>query len=846
MSFGFANADTGECVGEGLWIKIPSSLIVEDDEARWQELCQALEPAGYQTACARSGPAALGLAGERPFDLALVDADLADGSGLEVCRQIKSAQPVFVVLLTGPRQPPDGLEPCVDDFIRRPISAQELRAHVGAYLRLQRTQASLRASEASYRQLFESMIDGYGSVDLEGRFLDFNQALLNMLGYTAEELRQLTYFDITPEKWRAEEAKIVEDQILPRGYSDVYEKEYQRKDGTVFPVELHTVLLHDQAGNPQATWAIIRDITERKQAEEETLLKNKQLSMLNQLGQALNRLAPLPEILERISDLIDQVFDNHNLYIALYDEVTNVVSFPVYWMGGERNDFLEGRPLSNGLTEFVIHARAPVLISEHVEQTLAERGVALIGTICQCYLGVPILLDGRVLGVIAVQDYQRANVYTANHVELLSTIASQAAIAIQNARLYEKLQQELAERKQAEEALRLERDRTQQILDTAEVILIMLDSQGKITLINRPGSRILGYTESELKGEDWITTCIPICLREQIRIVFRQYMAGEIETEYYENPVLTKAGEERTVAWHNTLLRDEQGKITGVLSAGMDITGRKNAEALLCESEARYHSLFENASLGIFHSLPEERFLQVNPALASMLGYDSPAEMATTVTDIRTQLSANPDRFNQTVATVTGQAGWLHMENQYRRKDGRLITGSLAVRQVLNPDGTLAYLEGFVEDITQRRQIENELRLDEQRLEGLLEISQHQAESIDELLAFAVRQAIELTGSRFGYLFSYDEHRQEFNLEYSLAGSDGRMRHSLPKVGLPPGRDRPVGRAHPPAPAGAGQRLPGSQPAETGTAGRARPYRKISQHPHFLPGADRGRPGGGQ
>ena len=192
----------------------------------------------------------------------------------------------------------------------------------------------------------------------------------------------------------------------------------------------------------------------RKRAEEETALKNKQLTTLNQLGQALNSLAPLSETLERISDLIGQVIDNRNLYIALYDEATNYVSFPIYTVAGERKNSVAGRPLSNGLTESVIRARAPVLILDHVNEWLAERGVALIGTPCQCYLGVPILIDDHAIGVIAVQDYEQANVYNASHAELLSTIASQAAIAFENARLYEAVQQELVERRRAEEQLR--------------------------------------------------------------------------------------------------------------------------------------------------------------------------------------------------------------------------------------------------------------------------------------------------------------------------------------------------------------------------------------------------------
>jgi GAF domain-containing protein/DNA-binding NarL/FixJ family response regulator len=188
----------------------------------------------------------------------------------------------------------------------------------------------------------------------------------------------------------------------------------------------------------------------RRRAEEETTLKNKQLTMLNHLGQALNKLASIPEILERTSKLIGQVFDNRNLYIALYDEASNFVSFPIYWMAGERKNSLEGRPLGSGLTELVIRTRAPVLISDNVREALADRGVALIGTMSKCYLGVPLLVDERLIGVIAVQDYEHENVYNSNHVELLSTIASQTAIAIENANLYETSQKELTARKQAE------------------------------------------------------------------------------------------------------------------------------------------------------------------------------------------------------------------------------------------------------------------------------------------------------------------------------------------------------------------------------------------------------------
>ncbi|MCX7009868.1 MAG: PAS domain S-box protein, partial [Kiritimatiellaeota bacterium] len=130
-----------------------------------------------------------------------------------------------------------------------------------------RAEEKLRASEERYRLLHESMMDAFVSVNMDGRIVEFNLVYQAMLGYTAEELRQLIYTDLTPEKWHTMEAKLVTEQIIPRGFSDVYEKEYRRKDGTIFPVELRTYLLRDEQGSPKGMWAIVRDITERKRVE---------------------------------------------------------------------------------------------------------------------------------------------------------------------------------------------------------------------------------------------------------------------------------------------------------------------------------------------------------------------------------------------------------------------------------------------------------------------------------------------------------------------------------------------------------------------------------------------------
>ncbi len=146
-----------------------------------------------------------------------------------------------------------------------------------------KTLESLQKSEEKYRNLYESMIDSSSRTDMEGNIIEFNKHYLDMLGYKEDEIKKLKYTDITPVKWHEMEAKIKKDQVIKRGYSDVYEKEYIRKDGTVFPVELRVFLLKDDAGIPNGMWTIARDITERKKTGEE-LRKIERLESLGVLA----------------------------------------------------------------------------------------------------------------------------------------------------------------------------------------------------------------------------------------------------------------------------------------------------------------------------------------------------------------------------------------------------------------------------------------------------------------------------------------------------------------------------------------------------------------------------------
>ena len=141
---------------------------------------------------------------------------------------------------------------------------------------------------------------------------------------------------------------------------------------------------------------------------------------------------------------------------------------------------------------------------------------------------------------------------------------------------------DITERKMVEEALRKKRDRAQQYLDISGHMFIALNCKGEITLINKQGCEILGYKEEEIIGKSWFDNFLPPHMIETVKPVFKKLVKGEIiTTQYFETPVLTKEGRERILFWHNAILKDDKGFITGTLSSGMDITERKqNEEAL--------------------------------------------------------------------------------------------------------------------------------------------------------------------------------------------------------------------------------------------------------------------------
>ncbi len=208
-------------------------------------------------------------------------------------------------------------------------------------------------------------------------------------------------------------------------------------------------------------------------------------------------------------------------------------------------------------------------------------------------LAIPLKIKERVIGVLNVESDEK-DAFSPGDVRLASTLAAQAAVAIENAQLYEQAQREIAKRKKAELVSRQERDRAQKYLDIAGAIIVALDNRGGITLINRRGRQVLGYREKELLGQNWFDTCLPARDRKKARAAFDKLLAGEIEpVEYYENPTLTRSGTERLIAWHNTVLRDKAGKIVGVLTSGEDVTEQRQRDEEIARRNIQLAALNE-------------------------------------------------------------------------------------------------------------------------------------------------------------------------------------------------------------------------------------------------------------
>jgi diguanylate cyclase (GGDEF)-like protein/PAS domain S-box-containing protein len=187
---------------------------------------------------------------------------------------------------------------------------------------------------------------------------------------------------------------------------------------------------------------------------------------------------------------------------------------------------------------------------------------------------------------------------------------------------------DITARAKAEQALQQSRQQAQRYLDVAGVILIALDSGGRVQLVNHRGCEILGASEADILGKDWFEHFLPESVRGEIREAFDQMLKDNLPfVEYMENAILTRSGEERVIAWHNATLWDEAGRISGVLTSGEDITESRRAEQALRDSRERLNLLLDSMAEAAYGVDFEGNCTFVNRAFMHTMGYQDKDEL---------------------------------------------------------------------------------------------------------------------------------------------------------------------------------------------------------------------------
>ncbi len=256
-------------------------------------------------------------------------------------------------------------------------------------------------------------------------------------------------------------------------------------------------------------------------------------------------------------------------------------------------------------------------------------------------------------------------------------------------------------------------------VDTLELIIVILDMDGNITLINKRGAEILGSTKEDLIGKNWFDHFI-VGDREKVfetyNLFARKLKPGEPSKN--QNFIKTKSGEEKLILWSNVLLNDENEKPIGVLASGEDITSMYEATELLKISEDRFRSLFEQAPFG-YQSLDETgHFIEVNQKWLDLFGYNRDEVIGEWFGDFLTPKAKKAFKKRFEVFKSNGQ---IHSEFPLRAKDGHYI--------MVGFDGEIGYTKNksfkqthcVVQDITEINIAQQKLVSSEKKYRGLID-----------------------------------------------------------------------------------------------------------------------------
>ena len=435
---------------------------------------------------------------------------------------------------------------------------------------------------------------------------------------------------------------------------------------------------------PRSSMGILvagEDVTERR------LTARKQHALYT-ISEAAHGVQSLDDLYRSIHRSISEVLPAGNFYIALREDGKQVISYPYFV------DEFDAPPAPSagrhGLTEYVLRTGKPVLVSPERFQMLVESGeVESVGHPSVDWLGVPLQLDGRTFGVLVTQTYSEGTRYSDDDTQMLSFVSHQVAMAIDRIRKQQVLQQSEAE--------------LRGLFSSMDSLVMVIDGDGRYLsiaptdpgLLVRPASEMVGKLLHEVfprKEAEFFLDHIrsSIATHSRVEIEYPLRING---IERWFECTITPAGEDR------------------VLYVAHDITSRRRMEQSLREARETTRGIFEHAAMGIARRTLDGRFSSINPALMRMYGYTEAEELLAEMTRRRGQLYKEQGRNSEIDALLRTNEEISDIESKVTRRDGSVFWISENIRRVMSSSGDPLYYIETVQDITSRKQAENELRL---------------------------------------------------------------------------------------------------------------------------------------